>query len=144
VRLAPEEIERLLERAPVARLATLGARGRPHLVPIVFAQAAGALWSPVDGKPKAPGPLARVRNVERDPRVALLVDHYEDDWTRLWWVRLEGTARVVRAAAETDPAVAPAVAALRAKYPQYAAMPLFRGTPTLLRIAVERARGWRA
>jgi PPOX class probable F420-dependent enzyme len=133
--LPDAERERLLDSWPVARLATLAKDGRPHLVPIVFARAGGALWSPIDGKPKAPGVLARVRNALRDPRVALLLDHYDADWQQLWWIRLDGRASLCGADARAE-------AALRAKYPQYREVPLFGGEPLLLRIDPERILTW--
>ena len=133
--LSDEARERLLDSWPVARLATLAKDGRPHLVPIVFARVGGALWLPIDGKPKSPGVLARVRNIESDPRVALLLDHYAADWQRLWWIRIEGRGSVC--GADTG-----AEAALRAKYPQYRDVPLFAGEPLLLRIDPERVLTW--
>ncbi len=129
--------ERLLDTWPVARLATLGPDGAPHQVPIVFARRGATLYSPVDGKPKRGGELARLRNVRRDPRISLLLDHYDDDWTRLWWIRVDAVAQVVG----TEGAEA-AVTALRAKYPQYAEVPLFAGPPTLLSIEPLRVSGW--
>jgi hypothetical protein len=157
VRLPEAEIERLLATWPVARLATVAPDGRPHLVPIVFARHAGALWSPIDGKPKtgsagAAGPgaggaaggvarrtprLARVANVAAEPRVSVLLDHYDDDWRRLWWIRVDGRAALVAG----DPG---AEAALRAKYPQYRETPLYAGAPALLRIEPERCTSWAA
>jgi PPOX class probable F420-dependent enzyme len=134
--------EILLRRSPVARLATLGPGGAPRLVPIVFVWHAGRLHSPVDGKPKAGGELARLRDVRRDPRVCVLLDGYADDWARLWWLRLDGVAEVVSAAGEEEAPIAAAAAALRAKYPQYRTTPLFRGEPTLLVVRVERVRSW--
>jgi PPOX class probable F420-dependent enzyme len=143
VRLAPEVADALLERWPVARLATLSADGRPHLVPIVFARRDGALWSPVDGKPKGGGELARVRNLRERPRVSVLLDHYDADWRRLWWLRVDGRARAVEGAPDAgDAELAAVAAALRAKYPQYAEWPLFRGRPLLLRIAIDALRSW--
>jgi PPOX class probable F420-dependent enzyme len=142
VELPAEIVEGLLERWPVARLATLGPAG-PHGVPVVFARSGGALWSPVDAKPKAAGELARVRHVRADPRVSLLLDHYADDWRALWWIAVAGRARVVRPPDPSgDPAVAAAVAALRAKYPQYAKLPVLREPATLLRIEPLRVRSW--
>lgn len=135
-------VDALLERWPVARLATLGPVG-PRQVPVVFGRAGGALWSPVDGKPKAGGELARVRHVRADPRVSLLLDHYAEDWRCLWWVAVSGRAGVVEPPdASADREVAGAVAALRAKYPQYASVPLLRPPATLLRIEPLRVRSW--
>jgi PPOX class probable F420-dependent enzyme len=141
LKLESAEIERILARWPVARLATLAADGRAELVPIVFAESGGALWTPIDGKPKRGGELARMRNLRADPRVCVLLDRYDADWERLWWLRLAGRAEPV-AAREAEAAVA----ALRAKHQRYAsgATPLFAGEPTLIRIAVERRIGWRA
>ncbi|RIL03029.1 MAG: TIGR03668 family PPOX class F420-dependent oxidoreductase [Proteobacteria bacterium] len=133
--LPDAEVARLLDTWPVARLATLRPDGRPHLVPIVFARAAGALWSPIDGKPKAGGTPARVRNVARDPRVALLLDAYEADWRQLWWVRVDGAASLVAGDAAAE-------AALRAKYPQYRDVPLYAGAPLLIRIEPSAVASW--
>lgn len=129
------ERERLLDSWPVARLATIAQDGRPHLVPIVFARAGGALWSPIDGKPKSAGTIARVRNIERDSRVALLLDHYDADWRQLWWIRVDGRALVSGADAGAE-------AALRAKYANYESTPLFRDEPALLRIIPESMISW--
>jgi PPOX class probable F420-dependent enzyme len=142
VELRPDVVEALFERWPVARLATVGPAG-PRQVPVVFARAGGALWSPIDGKPKGPGELARVRHVRADPRVSLLLDHYCEDWRCLWWVAVSGEARVVRPEDPSlDPEVAAAVAALRAKYPHYASVPVLRPPATLLRVEPERVRSW--
>jgi PPOX class probable F420-dependent enzyme len=99
----------------VARLATVDADGRPHLVPIVFALAGDTLYSAVDAKPKRSRTLRRIENARRRPEVTALIDHYEDDWTRLWWVRLRGRARVLDGGEEA----AHALALLAAKYEQY-------------------------
>ncbi len=137
--LEREAIDALLARWPVARLVTLAGDGRPAPVPIVFARVGAELFSPIDGKPKRSVELARERNLRADPRVALLLDHYEDDWQRLWWLRIDGRASTVPAAEHPL-----ALAALRAKYPQYARVPLSSGEPRLLRIAIERVSSWRA
>ena len=139
MQLEPEAIDALLSRWPVARLVTLGADGSPAPVPIVFARSGAALFSPIDGKPKRAGPLARERNLETDPRVAVLLDHYDDDWERLWWLRVDGRATLVPASAHPQ-----ALDALRAKYPQYTRVPLTSGEPRLLRIEIERVSSWRA
>jgi PPOX class probable F420-dependent enzyme len=133
----PDWAEELLESARVARLATAGRSGLPLVVPVCFARIAGAVFIPVDEKPKRPGELARVRNLRRDPRATLLIDHYDEDWTQLAWVRLECGASVQETGAE-NPA---ALAALRKRYPQYRAMNL-EALP-LLRFNVERAVCWR-
>jgi len=113
-----EQIQRVLERAPVARLATLAADGPPNVVPIVFVMLEHAIWSPVDGKPKRSTELKRLGNLRRDPRCALLIDRYEDDWRQLWWLRLDCEAIVHRPSPD-DPLVARLERALRSKYPQY-------------------------
>ena len=140
MQLPAEAVEAILERWPVAVLTTLGERG-PHAVPIVFARAQGVLWSPIDGKPKGPGELARVRHVRRDPRVALLFSHYEDDWERLWWLRVDGEARV-RSAGDAESEAA--LAALRHKYPQYERTELIGPGRALLQIRIAAQRSWRA
>jgi PPOX class probable F420-dependent enzyme len=99
----------------VARLATTDPDGRPHLVPIVFACEGDTLYSAVDRKPKRSQTLRRIENARVRPDVTVLVDHYEEDWDRLWWIRLRGRARVLDAGEERDRALA----LLAEKYPQY-------------------------
>jgi PPOX class probable F420-dependent enzyme len=140
--LPPEATLAILERWPVAALSTSGDRG-PHAVPVVFARAGGVLWSPIDGKPKRGGELARIRHIRRDPRVSLLFSHYEADWTRLWWQRADGEAEIRRAPTEGRGAdEEAAVAALRRKYPQYERIALLGPDALLLRIAVSAQRSW--
>ncbi|HEV7536536.1 MAG TPA: TIGR03668 family PPOX class F420-dependent oxidoreductase, partial [Acidimicrobiia bacterium] len=115
--MTPEELAALAAAAPVARLATVGPDGRPHLVPCCFAVDGDVAYSIVDHKPKRSAALRRLDNIAANPAVCLLVDHYEDDWTALWWVRFDGHARVV----VDGPEHAAAVAVLCAKYPQYRA-----------------------
>lgn len=126
--------------ARVARLATAGADGRPHLVPVVFAVVSAVsgdvVYTVVDAKPKRTLALRRLRNVAENPRVALLADHYEEDWSALWWVRAEGVARVLDP--ETDEEADRAVELLRARYPQQ------RATGVVLAVDVERWSGWSA
>jgi PPOX class probable F420-dependent enzyme len=103
--------------ARVARLATVDADGQPHLVPIVFVVAGDRLYSVVDGKPKRTTALRRLANVAANPKVSVLVDHYADDWRELWWVRADGTARIV----PIDSAEGrTALRLLTERYPQYA------------------------
>lgn len=128
--------ERVLA-ARVARLATVGVGGAPHLVPFCFAGEGDVLYSAVDAKPKRTGRLQRLRNTARDPRVSVIVDQYEEDWTRLWWVRLDGRARQLPAGPEAERATA----LLVAKYAQYRERP---PAGPVLRIDVERWTGWSA
>ena len=104
-----------LTAARVARLATTDPDGRPHLVPIVFALDGDTLYSAVDQKPKRSRTLRRIENARERPDVTVLVDHYEEDWQRLWWIRLRGHARVLDHGDERDRALA----LLTVKYPQY-------------------------
>jgi PPOX class probable F420-dependent enzyme len=135
--LEPGEARRRFAAAPVARLATLGPGGRPHLVPVTFAVDGDAIYSAVDAKPKTTARLQRLRNIAADPRVALLADHYEADWDRLWWARADGTAAVLAGAAE----MAAPLALLAARYPRYREGPP-RGP--VIRVQVGRWTGWAA
>jgi PPOX class probable F420-dependent enzyme len=108
-----------LTAARVAHLATTDPDGRPHLVPIVFALDGDTLYSAVDRKPKRSMKLRRIENARARPDVTILVDHYEDDWSRLWWIRLRGSARVLDQGEERDRALA----LLQEKYPQYRTEP---------------------
>jgi PPOX class probable F420-dependent enzyme len=119
----------------VARLATVGADMRPHLVPVTFALTGDVVVSAVDQKPKRTTDLRRLRNIEDNPRVALLWDHYDDDWRRLWWVRGDGVAEVVH----TGDRWQAAVEALRERYAQYRERP--PGGPAVL-VTVESWSGW--
>ncbi len=108
-----------LTAARVARLATTDPDGRPHLVPIVFALEDGTLYSAVDRKPKRSTKLRRIENARARPDVTVLVDHYDEDWGRLWWIRLRGRARVLDEGEERERALA----LLGEKYPQYRTEP---------------------
>ena len=108
-----------LTSARVARLATTDPDGRPHLVPIVFALEGDTLYSAVDRKPKRSSKLRRIENARSRPDVTILVDHYDDDWSRLWWIRVRGHARVLDDGEEHDRALA----LLQEKYPQYRTEP---------------------
>ncbi len=99
--------------ARVARMATVDGAGRPHIVPVVFAWCGDHIVTAVDHKPKRVRTLKRIVNVEGNPEVSILADHYDEDWTRLWWVRVDGVAAV-----STTPPQG-AAEALAAKYPQY-------------------------
>ena len=130
------EARRRFAAAEVARLATVDAGGRPHLVPIVFAVAGETIYSVVDAKPKRATRLQRLRNVRANPGVSALVDHYEeDDWEALWWVRADGLARVLEL---SEPEAGAAVALLAERHPQQ------RAAGPVLAIDVERWSGWSA
>jgi PPOX class probable F420-dependent enzyme len=135
--MTPERMRQLVAEARVARLATLTPDGRLHLVPISFALAADTLYSAVDDKPKRSRRLQRLANVRANPDVAVLVDHYDDDWSRLWWVRLRGLARII----EDGPELDSALTLLADKYEQYRVQP--PGGPVLA-MAVGEWRGWSA
>ena len=106
---------RRVEEARVARLGTVTPEGRPHLVPCCFVLTGDMAYTAVDAKPKSTFDLRRVRNIIASGVVSLLVDHYEEDWSALWWVRVDGVGRVVDASEEE----AAARQALVAKYAQY-------------------------
>jgi PPOX class probable F420-dependent enzyme len=123
----------LIGTARVARLALLDEEDLPRVLPVTFAVWEGALWSAIDHKPKRTAEPARVRRLRRRPDAALLVDHYDDDWSRLAWVELRGPVTV-------EP-LGPALEALVGKYPQYAQQ---RPQGPLLRLEPQRCTWWRA
>ena len=125
------------EDEPVARLATVGADGRPHVVPICFVIDGDTLYTAVDEKPKRTRRLKRLENIEANPQVEVVIDHYEDDWSRLWWVRLRGPARVLEGGDER----LAALVLLREKYPQYVRQP---PDGAVLALDVAEWRGWAA
>ncbi|HTI20869.1 MAG TPA: TIGR03668 family PPOX class F420-dependent oxidoreductase [Kutzneria sp.] len=101
-------------RARVARLATADRAGRPHLVPVTFAVHEDVVVIAVDHKPKTTTNLRRLRNIAENDQVSLLVDHYDEDWRQLWWVRVDGVARILAGDERIEP-----IEWLRAKYEQY-------------------------
>jgi PPOX class probable F420-dependent enzyme len=132
-----QDLRGRVARERVARLATVDPDGRPHLVPITFALVGDSVYTAVDAKPKRSRTLRRIENARERPDVTVLVDHYEDDWTRLWWVRIRGQARVLDGGEEAERALA----ALAAKYQQYLQQPA--GLPVLA-VDVAEWRGWSA
>lgn len=135
----PAELLRArVAQARVARLATLRPDGTARLVPVTFALVESLVCSVVDEvKPKRHIRLARLDDVRRDPRVALVVDHYDEDWSSLWWVRIDGTAVVH----DDGDLRERALDALAAKYPAYTAR---RPDGVVLVITPERWTGWSA
>jgi PPOX class probable F420-dependent enzyme len=118
----------------VGRLATVTSDGSPHIVPIVFALEGDVIYTAVDAKPKSTTSLRRLDNIAANPTVAVLADHYADDWARLWWVRADGRAHV------TDDVDQP-IRLLAERYPQYRAEP---PPGPVIAIEVQRWTGWQA
>jgi PPOX class probable F420-dependent enzyme len=134
----PRELRRRVEAAAVARLGTVRRDGSPRLVPVTFAPVGELLCVAVDDvKPKRHTRLARLADIARDPRVALLVDHYEADWAMLWWVRVDGHATVHPVGTLRERALD----ALAAKYPPYRAR---RPAGPVVAITPDRWVGWSA
>lgn len=137
----PGEALDRLRSARVGRIATVRPDGRPHVVPFVFAviedEDAVRMYWVVDDKPKRSPLLQRLRNLEGNAAVEIVIDGYDEDWTRLWWVRASGIGRVADAAAERTAALE----ALRSKYPQYRAAALDR---PLVAVDVTTIAGWTA
>ena len=131
---------RFLATQRVARLATVSANGAPHIVPVVFAFDGKCVYIALDEKRKRVTPLRlqRARNIAVNPRVALLVDDYSEDWRNLAWVRADGVARILRRGKAHDAAIK----LLRAKYPQYRKMKL--ETRPVIEIVVKRVVEWEA
>ena len=126
-------------QARTATLGTIAEDGRPRLVPICFVLDGDVLYTPIDEKPKQtsdPHHLARIRDIERRADVTVLIDRWDENWDHLAWLRIDGRASLTEDPAER----ARAIAALRAKYPQYADHDL-EARP-LIRIAIERVRSW--
>ena len=150
VRLPEEEARARVEQVPVIRLATADAGGRPHLVVATFAadftapggSAPGGgevrgdrIYTAVDQKPKDSRDLKRLRNIRENPRVAVLADHYDDDWEKLWWVRGDGHATVIEDPGE----MAAPIRLLERRYHQYRRNP---PAGPVIAITVERWAGW--
>ncbi|HEX8082083.1 MAG TPA: TIGR03668 family PPOX class F420-dependent oxidoreductase [Jatrophihabitans sp.] len=148
--LSPTAMRRLVQTARVARLATVDAAGRPHLVPVCFVliggeggasgpsdDHGGRVHIAVDHKPKRSTELRRTANLRATGQACLLIDHYDEDWSQLWWVRLDGHGAQV-----DDPGeVSRALDALAAKYPQYRE---HRPDGPVLTIEIQAWRGWAA
>jgi PPOX class probable F420-dependent enzyme len=134
-------VRKTLKEARVARLATLDAKNRPHIVPVCFAYDGKLFYTAIDQKPKrvTPERLARLRNIRAVPRVALLIDEYDEDWTQLWYILIRGNAKLIPKSAHKEHARA--IRKLRAKYPQYGQGMLADDAP-IIRITPERTTSW--
>jgi len=139
VSLTDDELA-LLTSSRVGHLATVDEHGQPHVVPVCYAWLEGALYTPIDEKPKRAehGPLRRQRNILANPRVCVTVDRYDEDWSRLAWLQIRGSATVL----ELANAKAVVIAALRARYPQYREMDL--ESRPVIQVSPETIRSWRA
>ena len=133
--LSASELQ-FIERQRIAHLATADAAGRPHVVPVCFAYLDGRIYVAIDEKPKRSVRLKRLRNIEENPRVALVFDRYDEDWSRLGWVLAQGSTGILEGSAEHGRAIA----ALRERYPQYRSMAL-EGRP-VIRVTLERVSSW--
>jgi PPOX class probable F420-dependent enzyme len=131
------EMRRRVVEARVAHLTTIDSEDRPHLIPVCFALDEETLYSAVDRKPKTSPRLRRLDNIRQHPAVAVLVDHYEEDWSRLWWVRLRGEARVIEDGPERDRALR----LLLNKYAQYREAP---PGGAVIAVSIDEWRGWTA
>jgi PPOX class probable F420-dependent enzyme len=134
-------VQKKLKEARVARLATMDGENRPHVVPVCFAFDGKLFYTAVDRKPKrvTRERLARLRNIAAVPRVALLIDEYDEDWTQLWYILIRGKAKLIPESAHKEHAWA--IRKLRAKYQQYARGMLADDAP-IIRITPERTISW--
>ncbi len=128
-------MRRRLDQARVGHLATVGEGDRPHVVPICFIRISGTVYSAVDHKPKRSARLRRLANLESRPSCALLVDRYDDDWSQLWWIRIDGRGRL----AEEHQESLAALDALASKYPQYVAQ---RPTGPVIAVDIDHWSSW--
>jgi len=138
--MIPEREEKFIRSHRVARMATADRAGKPHVVPICYVYEEGFLYSVIDEKPKkvAPDRLRRVSNIEGNPQVALVIDDYYEDWSKLGFVLLQGVAEILRGGEEHRKAIA----LLQEKYPQYRAMAL--EDKPVIKITPSRVQSWGA
>lgn len=130
-------MRRRVEGARVAHLATAASDGRPHVVAICFALDGDTIYFAVDSKPKRSRELKRLRNIAANPYVSVLIDHYVEDWSRLWWVRIDGAARIINDGSEFERAIE----LLIGRYSQYAQA---RPPGPVVAVAIDRMSGWTA
>lgn len=136
--MSEQEARRRFAAAALAHLASADAQGKPHLVPMTFALDGETIYGAVDAKPKRTRALRRLANIAANPRVAVLVDHYEENWDALWWVRADGVGRVLDAG---QPQAQAGLALLVARYAQYARCP---PAGPIVAIDVARWSSWSA
>ncbi len=141
VKIPQSDIEERFRTCLVARLATLNPDGSPHQVPIVFTWVDDCFWSPIDGKPKENVPLQRVVNARSDSRGSLLLDEYDNNWTKLWWIRIDVQITVIEIGETPLPGV---LDSLVEKYPQYEDVAVLRDPGTILRLTPKKISSWQA
>lgn len=134
-------VRQILDTAPVARLGQLDNVGAAQALPFVFSRLGTSLWSPIDGKPKRSAKLDRLSWLAEHPQVCILVDHYEADWSQLWWLKLFAQAEIVR---EPHTDWEQVTALLAEKYPQYRDTEMFLDVPTMVRFDYSRWKSWAA
>jgi|TARA_B110000116_G_scaffold111316_1_gene96559 PPOX class probable F420-dependent enzyme len=136
-KLSPSQ-DRFLRSARAGHLATADANGQPHVIPVCYVFDGQTIYSVLDAKPKTTSlrQLRRVRNILANPHVSLVVDHYEEDWTRLQYVMVTGDAELLESGEEWNRAIA----MLREKYPQYQSMDL--GESPVIKITPARFVPW--
>lgn len=134
-RMDEQEMRRRFAQARVSRIGTIDERGRAHMVPIVHVLDGDTLYSSTDAGPR---PVKRLRNLARDPRATVLVDDYDEDWARVWWVRARGTGRAIEGGPEWEHAQR----LLHEKYPQFGDTPDEEGAGPVMAIDVEEWTGW--
>ncbi|RSN61044.1 TIGR03668 family PPOX class F420-dependent oxidoreductase [Amycolatopsis sp. WAC 04182] len=137
MRMTPAEARSRFEGERIARLATTGSDGVPHVVPVTFVLEGDSMAFAIDHKPKSTTALRRLKNIAENPVVSFLTDHYDEDWAELWWARADGVARVLT---DPDEQTLP-IRLLREKYPQYEAQPPPHAVVTTL---VHSWSGWRS
>jgi PPOX class probable F420-dependent enzyme len=130
-----------LRETRVARLATLDTKRGPHVIPFCFAYDGKVFYTPIDRKPKrvAPERLTRLQNIRKSPNVAILIDQYDEDWARLWYILIRGTAKIIPASARNERARA--IRLLKAKYPQYAGG-MLADDAMVIRITPQKITSW--
>jgi PPOX class probable F420-dependent enzyme len=135
-----KEIEARLRDTRIARLSTCDAQGRPHVVPVCYVYDGDAFFTPIDRKPKRAGgsELTRVRNIRANPNVSLLLDHYDEDWSKLWYILIRGRAEIFSSGEEH----AKPLALLREKYAQYQSRELLPDEATVIRIVPFKIVSW--
>ena len=136
----PASVAGFISEGRVGRLATADASGQPLVVPICYAFDGESLFSAIDAKPKTPGPqgLKRIRNIRENPRVSIVIDRYDEEWSRLRYVIIQGQAEILTEGG----AFSRGVDLLLAKYPQYRSMGLDREAGVMIRVEPGRVTAW--